>query len=522
MLRPYFGLFVASSFPISLIKQQHAHSHHHSRNLNTRARVTPMNSSASFDGAGGDCLADYFSDITIVDRLTHLFLVSYLLVVLFRLMRAPEVKLSICDAHLIDAVCQISTVSLAFATFRILRKENFNIQIQITSVLLTILAAITTFTFGISVGRSWGMAEAMLKGGENGSSIGPSSSKSKRIIRPKPAAFHSDNSGAHSSDDSSSLMSVSSSSRRKAAKAESLHAKQNKSAFLLSKEEDDKKKKQESEVEATIFETVESAKVNLLSNLELNLLPSGMASSSGGDISEWKLVRTGYSSHIWLSKQRRSGSASAGDRANSVMIKASCFSAMSVTDVAMFLHANDITTGLECIFKHRTAIQSLKNERVQVSRVSVSSTLAVAKRDFVAATYWLEIPETRSVVICTQSMPLAYSPKVKGVTRGISLHPVPPNKLTHSFIPQHTPCQSVIHSSVRHTRHALTAIILPQQGLTCSSSHHSDLCRDHPQLRLRHHPCGQSQRPRSPPCLRAEARHRRRHRHQRRRLLGRH
>ena len=56
--------------------------------------------------------------------------------------------------------------------------------------------------------------------------------------------------------------------------------------------------------------------------------------------------------------------------------------------------------------------------RVQVTRVQMGSTLAVAKRDFITATYWLEIPETRSVVICSQSMPATYSPKVKGITRG--------------------------------------------------------------------------------------------------------
>jgi len=368
------------------------------------------------------CIADYFADITYVDQLTHTFLALYFIVVLVRLVRAPEVKLSICDAHLIDAVCQISTISLTFATFRILRKENFNIQIPITSVLLTVLAIITTFTFGISVGRSWGMAEAMLQSNESGLTPSTSnnstgnSTKSKRTIRPKVPLPQVN----EDSDDSSLMSQQSAASKKKAAAREqknaAIVAKKNKSAFMQSKEEDDKKKHEENAVIESIYTTVESAKVNLLSNLELNLLPSGEPSSGGNDSGEWKLVRTGYSSHIWLSKQRKSSASN--DRVNSIMIKASCFSVMSVTDVALYLHENDITTGLECIVKHSTSLQVLKNNRVRVNRVSIGSTLAVAKRDFVAATYWLEIPETRSVVICTQSMPQSYSPKVKGVTRG--------------------------------------------------------------------------------------------------------
>jgi hypothetical protein len=380
---------------------------------------TPSNS-ASDDV----CLGDYFSDLTYLDQLAHGFLAAYLLVVLLRLVRAPEMKMSICDAHLIDAVCQISTVCLFFATFRILRKENFNIQIPITTVLLTVLAIITTFTFGVSVGRSWGMAEAMLKPREGSAASGGnsgSSSRNKRTIRPKyPIASVTDDSYADTSDDSSMMSQQSVSSRRKAASKEAgsaaLSAAKNKSAYLLSKEEEDKKKQSENAVVESIFATVESAKISLLSNLELNLLPSGEPSSSGVDSGEWKLVRTGYSSHIWLSKQRRQ--TSANDRVNSIVIKASCFSVMSVTDVAMYLHENAITTGLECIVKNNTSLQLLKNKRVQVNRFCMGSTLAVAKRDFVAATYWLEIPETRSVVICTQSMPNSYSPKVKGITRG--------------------------------------------------------------------------------------------------------
>jgi hypothetical protein len=281
---------------------------------------------------------------------------------------------------------------------------------------------ITTFTFGISVGRSWGLAEAMLK--SNDAMTTPSSNKGKRTIRPKISTFNANHkqpaggtSSSHYSSDDSSLMSQSSSSRKKGGNMASTL--QVKSASLLNKEEDDKKKQIENDIVESIVDTVESAKETLLSNLELNLLPSAAPSASdgGGGSSEWKLVRTGYSSHIWLSKQRVRHNSSS-EKPNRIMIKASCFSVLSVTDVALYLHENDITTGLECIFKHRTPLQTLKNKRVQVHRVAVSSTLAVAKRDFVAATYWLEIPETRSVVICTQSMPQAYSPKVKGVTRG--------------------------------------------------------------------------------------------------------
>jgi hypothetical protein len=376
------------------------------------------------------CLTDYFTDFNYVDRLAHFFLVLYLIVVLVRLVRAPEAKFNICDAHLIDAVCQISTISLVFATFRILRKENFNLQIPITAVLITLLATITTFTFGISVGRSWGLAEAMLKGNDVAAST---PSRSKRTIRPKVTTFspaththHKDSAvTSFSSDgDDSSLVSHSFSSRRKGAhnhsgtSSSSLHGK---SAILLSKEEDDRKKQLENEVVETIFQTVESAKVSLLSNLELNLLPAGAPSPPSDASNVWKLVRTGYNSHIWLSRRQRvknSPPSRDRDRANSIMIKASCFSVVSVTDVALFLHENDITTGLECMFKHRTPLQTLKNKRVQVNRLVVGSTLAVSKRDFVTATYWLEIPETRSVVVCTQSMPQSYSPKVKGVTRG--------------------------------------------------------------------------------------------------------
>ena len=357
------------------------------------------------------CLSDYFADITYVDRLTHLFLALYLVVVLVRLLRASDMKFSICDAHLIDAVCQISTVFLVFAGFRILRKENFNMQIPITSVLMTVLGMITTFTFGISVGRSWGMAEAMLQVGDVTSNV-TKKSKNKRVIRPKLNTAVVNNQ-AYSSDDSS-FKGYSSPTKRVASKSyhDSPVPTQVKSASLVSQEEEDKKKILENEIVQTICDTVQSAKEKLFSNLELNLVSSGPHSPTKNNPSEWKLVRTGHSSHIWQSKHTN-------DRKNNLIIKASCFSVMSVKDVTYFLHENEITTGLECIFKDSSTIQTLKNKRVQVRRLSVGSTLAVAKRDFVAATHWLEIPDTHSIVICTQSMPDSYSPKVKGVTRGM-------------------------------------------------------------------------------------------------------
>ena len=332
------------------------------------------------------CLADYFTDINYIDQVAHFFLLSYLIVVLVRLGRVRDVSFSICDAHLIDAVCQISTVGLIFATFRILRKENFNMEVPVVGVLLGVLLSITTFTFGISVGRSWGLAEAMLQGNDGIAS--PSGGRSnKRTIRPKISNSNSHHkphapgttvtaaaAAVHYSSDDSSLMSQSSSSRKRTggnSRVPDSNSISNSSSSNSSnsrrKEEEEKKKQLEHATVESIYETVESAKVALLSNLELNLLPAGKTAASAGDNSEWKLVRTGYSSHIWLSKQRvrhSSSSLSSGstsERVNNIMIKASCFSVMSVTDVALFLHEHDITTGLECIIKHRTPLQTLRN-----------------------------------------------------------------------------------------------------------------------------------------------------------------
>eukprot|EP00602_Paraphysomonas_sp_CaronLab_P002341 CAMPEP_0185032022 /NCGR_PEP_ID=MMETSP1103-20130426/19837_1 /TAXON_ID=36769 /ORGANISM="Paraphysomonas bandaiensis, Strain Caron Lab Isolate" /LENGTH=928 /DNA_ID=CAMNT_0027567755 /DNA_START=314 /DNA_END=3100 /DNA_ORIENTATION=- len=246
--------------------------------------------------------------------------------------------------------------------------------ISLSTALSALCGCLISLIFGISLGRSWGLAEAKVQ--QPPLKLDPQSER-KRVIKSKIP---------HSQSEPyvGNLQSAS---------ASTLHSPAPLGADVS---EDDTQ---------VVFETAESAKTALLSILDVN----SNASKSKGDVTmrNWKLARTGYSSHMWVSKHKTAN----------ILIKGTCFSTMSVVSVAKYLYQNSIWTGLEGIVSQKVELQSMRRNRVVVSRLCCNTgTITSSKREFLVVTYWAEM-ENGSVIVCTRSLPDSYTPPTSCVGR---------------------------------------------------------------------------------------------------------
>ena len=146
-----------------------------------------------------------------------------------------------------------------------------------------------------------------------------------------------------------------------------------------------------------IFETAEIAKSLVMSILDMK--PNASKKKGDNALQHWKLARTGYSSHMWVSTRKESN----------ILIKGTCFCQANVASVVKYLFHNGISTGLEGILGEKEVLVGLRRQRVVVSRLTCSlGSFTTSKREFLVVTYWAEM-ENGSVIICTRSLPESYS-----------------------------------------------------------------------------------------------------------------
>jgi hypothetical protein len=301
------------------------------------------------------------------DVLVDVVLVFYLSLIIWRIYSHGD-RLWKHSSSLLDTISHVILMIFLYLTFHLLKEEHLNLRISLSTALSALCACLLSLVFGLSLGRSWGYAEAQ---GElrHSSHLDGSEQERKRFLKPKhnPVFVDSDALTAHQL-----------------------------ASPLLSPLPETTMDTQE------IYEAAEVAKLNLLSILEINS-PTPHTETLPRN---WKLVRSGNNSHVWLSTHK----------ASNTLIKGSCMTALSSAETAKYFYQNNLATGLEAIMKEKEMLFTFRRNRVVVTRMLCNlGTLTSAKREFYLVTYWSEM-ENGTIMICSRSLPESYTPLLSSST----------------------------------------------------------------------------------------------------------
>jgi hypothetical protein len=217
------------------------------------------------------------------------------------------------------------------ATLHFFRKEHMEFKISLSSAIAALCACLVSLVFGITLGRAWSYVEAKSQTADKDRDtlsvdIIP---ERKRVIKSK--IVHSVSESGVSAFTAPSLDIPMTPPRAR------------------SKDKDD-----ETDT-PIIFEAAEAAKSSLLAVLDV----STNASKNSVDVTlrNWKLARTGFSSHMWIAK----------NKTPNILIKGTCFASLPVVK---YLFQSGISTGPEGTVGERETLRTLRRNRVVVSRLS--------------------------------------------------------------------------------------------------------------------------------------------------------
>jgi hypothetical protein len=305
-------------------------------------------------------------------------LVLYLTLIAWRIFSNFQ-KLWRQSSFLLDTLCHLVLLLFLYLTFNLMTDDLMNLKINLSTALCVLCSCLISLIFGITIGRSWGYAEA--KNEKHDIPISNAIEK-KRIIKSKNNIPASSSSSSLTSSLSTELMDSYMSTQSSSTVSGSQTSSHNVTAMDTQE----------------IYEAAEVAKLNLLSILEIHPTPrsENFKTPSGN----WKLARSGLHSHVWISTQKTT----------KTVIKGSCITSLSPAAVAKYFFQNNLSTGLEGIMKEKEMITSFRRNRVVLARMLCNlGKLTSAKREFYLVTYWAEM-ENGTIVICSRSLPEAYLP----------------------------------------------------------------------------------------------------------------
>jgi hypothetical protein len=306
-------------------------------------------------------------------------LILYFTLILWRISSNSQ-KLWTQNSFLLDTFCHLILLLFLYLTFYLMKDELMNLRINLSTALCVLCSCLISLIFGITIGRSWGYAEAKNEKHEN-QNVSNSNEK-KRVIKSKN---HIPVSSSSSSLPTELMDNFNSHPFSSAAAAAHMPHVSSQIVTPMDTQE--------------IYEAAEVAKLNLLSTLEIHPKPrsDNLQTPSGN----WKLVRSGAQSHVWISTQKTT----------KTLIKGSCLSSLSPAAVAKYFYQNNLSTGLEGIMKEKEILTSFRRNRVVLTRMLCNlGKLTSAKREFYFVTYWAEM-ENGTIVICSRSLPDAYIPQ---------------------------------------------------------------------------------------------------------------
>jgi hypothetical protein len=304
-------------------------------------------------------------------------LVFYLSLIIWRVYSQGE-RLWKQSSSLLDTICHVILVLFLYLTFHLLKEEHLNLRISLSTALSALCACLVSLVFGISLGRSWGYAEA--KGERELQSVNGSEQERKRVLKQKQIPI---------SGESNAFVA---------------HQHQQLPPSLSSTPAPPPETTIDTQ---EIYEAAEVAKLNLLSILEIN-----QPNRSETLPRNWKLVRSGNSSHVWM----------AAHKASNTLIKGSCVTSLSSAAIAKYFYENNLPTGLESIMREKETLFTFRRNRVVVTRLLCNlGTLTSAKREFYLVTYWAEM-ENGTIVICSRSLPESYTPQISTTANQHSKH----------------------------------------------------------------------------------------------------
>lgn len=302
-------------------------------------------------------LSDFISQDRLVQTLIDAILTLYVCLVLARVFISSNGNRSYWSlSFCLDMSSHIALIVFLSVTLQIIRSEHLDSKINLSTALATLCSSLISLIFGISLGRSWRKSDD--KGNKRGKSQKNHDALQiqSKMLAMKPKSVNVDIADR-------SILDVADEAK-----------------YLL---------------QTTLgIENASNSGANIKSVL------NNSSNSTNSFMRDWKLSKTGYSSHIWLSTNKSI------KNNNEFMIKGSGYSTLNTIQIVKYLHSNNKYFGCEGLMTLVETLQILQHGRIIINRLA--NTTSSTKIEYIVITTFVNL-DNGGILIATKSLPSSYT-----------------------------------------------------------------------------------------------------------------